>query len=1228
MPGTRPCNSCGSVVSADARFCGKCGADVSTPSMEQSAAGSGPHTHQVACSACGAVLSPENKFCPSCGAPGSEGATIQSKVSLKRITSQRLTEATAGEFEILERIGYGAMGSVYLARDVALSRRVAIKVVSPALLMDETMIARFRLEAQTVASLRHPNIVNIHGVRQFGDLHFFVMDFIDGPALRTIMKTHGALDIAVTQALLFEVGSALSYAHRRGRGVIHRDVKPANIMVDREGHAVVTDFGISKVGASQGGLTQTGATIGTPEYMSPQQCRDEELTGASDQYALGIVAYEMLCGEVPFKGSNYLIMVAHAEQEPPPIRDLRPDCPQAVEDAVMRMLKKSPEDRWPDLDSAVVGLGGHPLGHRDPVRSLIVDLAESVIAETASGLDTASPLSPVPGMIEPSEGPVAMTISGLPETVEVGDTFKLQAEVRGSSGSILPLTDLVWSTNDPSIVTVDDGAVEAHAPGSASLTAAAGPVANTVIVTVMRPTVAEISVLPSSIRIEAGGRINLTASVQDRHGDALERSVRWISDADHFAAIADKGSGTGEVMALTPGTTVITAEVDVITGTAEIIVEEAKVRQIILSEAPASIQVGEVFRIEATVMDAWEASMDRPIEWESDAPDVVTVEDGVVTAVGMGTGRIKATCEGKSTGLFLKVSPAAIQPSEQDGPTAASVAESPAVEKPAEKKPAGGRLPTAAPPTGTPVAEKPPESPVPPVVPVTDTPAAKKPPEGQPPTAAPVADAPAAKKPATTRPQARPPRVVAAKRSNRGVWIGVASVIVVASLFVAQRFLPSGSTGSGQGASVTLSSVADTLQMNDSLRLVADVQDGAGAALDGVIPTWTSSDPDVATVDDSGLVVARAAGLTTIRALLGGAEAAAEILVREIPMVAAADTNAAPAEVLEAEARPTETPRVETTPITAPQTAAPVQQSPAPEATTPLRVTSVTVQVQNTSMQVGYAESPGLSVLDQSGGSMSAADYQARWRSTNTSVLAVGPRLGSLSARGAGQAYLVVEVNGVSDSVLVRVESVVAEVRIEGDDLSLEVGSTAQLAATPLDRLGRSLSDHALRWSSSDDGVVSVHASGGRLEAIRPGTATIVAAAGGMEGQITVTIVAPASAVPSVTDVRVELERYLALLTAGDADAVLGLFGGTGDEERHRALLDRMGEQSFAAELVEIDPPAADGLGATVGFEVELSWRSFTGATRARTVEFHASLDATSAGWRLSSCVLAPGTEP
>lgn len=478
------CGLCGNPFSKGDRYCPMCGTAADMGDLTSSGLDTGLATaNPTACTSCQAPLGHSDRFCPSCGTGRDSDATVISSASARNIQAQHLAASTEGEFEILQQLGVGAMGSVYLARDIALSRRVAIKVIASNLLQDNSMVSRFRLEAQTVASLRHPNIVNVHAVRQADDVHYFVMDFIDGPPLRSMVKAHAPLDIAIVQALLYQVGSALDYAHHRGKGVIHRDIKPANIMVDREGDAFVTDFGISKITESQTGLTQTGATIGTPEYMSPEQCRGEALSGASDQYALGIVAYEMICGRTPFSGSQYFIMVAHTSETPTPINELRPDCPPHVAQAVHRMLAKNPADRFPDLESAMSAMGGTPLGRRDPVRQRITALAGST-AELAA-LDTASPLSPLPGQAGGMDTATSVTVIGLPTRVRAGDSFQLSADVRGSTHSSIPGVNVEWASSDSAVASVVAGRVQALAEGTAVITAEANGITGTVGLIVM-----------------------------------------------------------------------------------------------------------------------------------------------------------------------------------------------------------------------------------------------------------------------------------------------------------------------------------------------------------------------------------------------------------------------------------------------------------------------------------------------------------------------------------------------------------------------------------------------------------------------------------------------------------------------------------------------------------------------------------------------------------------------
>src|SRR5262249_34553383 len=259
-------------------------------------------------------------------------------------------KATIGEFFIKRELGRGGMAAVYLAHDISLNRKVAIKVMSPGLMMGAGMVERVKQEAVTVANLNHPNIVTIHAVRPMGGLHFFVMKLVPGRSLERIIAESGPLSAPVTQAIVFQVGGALAYAHKRG--VIHRDVKPGNILMDEDGNAVVTDFGIAKVRESPT-FTMTGATVGTPAYMSPQQCWSRDVTGASDQYSLGIVAYEMLTGTPPFTGPTLGILRAHVEETPRPLLEVRPDCTPDLASGVARMLAKEPADRWPDIMQAV-----------------------------------------------------------------------------------------------------------------------------------------------------------------------------------------------------------------------------------------------------------------------------------------------------------------------------------------------------------------------------------------------------------------------------------------------------------------------------------------------------------------------------------------------------------------------------------------------------------------------------------------------------------------------------------------------------------------------------------------------------------------------------------------------------------------------------------------------------------------------------------------------------------
>jgi Protein kinase domain len=266
-----------------------------------------------------------------------------------------LRTALHGEFEIRGLIGTGGMGTVYLADDIALARKVAIKVMAPGM-VDQEFVERFKREARVMASLSHPNIVPIYSVRDTAGLMFFVMRYVDGRSLGHLIGRDKRLTPAMATEVVSQVGQGLAYAHRRG--IVHRDIKPANILIDREGMALITDFGISKVTEAEN-QTRTGAVIGTPAYMSPEQCAGKEITGASDQYSLGVLTYEALTGIPPFRGDSAMaIMFEHFHATPEPIRQRQPEVPEQLESAVMRMLAKDPKDRWPNMEEAIAAVIG------------------------------------------------------------------------------------------------------------------------------------------------------------------------------------------------------------------------------------------------------------------------------------------------------------------------------------------------------------------------------------------------------------------------------------------------------------------------------------------------------------------------------------------------------------------------------------------------------------------------------------------------------------------------------------------------------------------------------------------------------------------------------------------------------------------------------------------------------------------------------------------------------
>lgn len=269
-----------------------------------------------------------------------------------------------GQYEILEPLGKGGMASVYRAYQTSLDREVAIKVMAERYTSDPAFVERFRREARSIARLRHPNILTVFDAGDDNGLLYIVMELIDGPTLKEVMNNKPiALDKA--ENINTQIASALDYAH--DAGIIHRDVKPSNVLMDKSGRAVLSDFGIIKMIGEQNNnlqLTNTGTGVGTPDYMSPEQAMGEGLDVRSDEYSLGIMFYEMMTGRPPFQGDTPIaIVMGHVSKPLPMPTKYNPDVPPSIEQVLLKALAKKPEDRYDtcgDFANSVKEAIAHP----------------------------------------------------------------------------------------------------------------------------------------------------------------------------------------------------------------------------------------------------------------------------------------------------------------------------------------------------------------------------------------------------------------------------------------------------------------------------------------------------------------------------------------------------------------------------------------------------------------------------------------------------------------------------------------------------------------------------------------------------------------------------------------------------------------------------------------------------------------------------------------------------
>ncbi len=588
----------------------------------------------------------------------------------------RLAEAIAGDYDLLEELGRGGMATVHLAHDRALDRRVAIKVMAPHLVAVDGMAERFLQEARVAAALSHPHIVPIHAVRRSGDLLYFVMRYVEGRSLDVILAERGPLPVPMVRAILTQVGSALEAAHRKG--VIHRDIKPANILIDEHGDAVVADFGIARVGARPG-TTEVGQTVGTPEYMSTEQCAGWALTGAADQYSLGVVAYELLAGAPPFRGATLLEVVWKMVNEPAmPVIVHRRDVAEGLSDAIERMMSRRADERFPSVSDAIASLPPLTLAPDDPVRRELISFATaraavrgaaaaptagssaarravpSASAQTvvttpavASSVDVDSlPLPDVTGR-HGSQDVARLRLPMVAGVLTIDDVIPLCPEATDSTGRPIVDAGLAWTSSDPAVARVGpDGRVVAVGTGRAAITARSGDAMCTLSLVVTRAGLRTIALAPRPSSLEVGDRLALTLATGE--SEALlphPRLAAWRSSDPSVASV----DAVGRVSALREGAVEIFATAGGATGSVALRVTRAVITAVNVSGTPSRLVIGEHFRLSASAENAKGHPLHGlPVTWEVSDPGIAAISpDGDLVGLRSGQVLVAARVSGR-----------------------------------------------------------------------------------------------------------------------------------------------------------------------------------------------------------------------------------------------------------------------------------------------------------------------------------------------------------------------------------------------------------------------------------------------------------------------------------------------------------------------------------------------------------------------------------------------------
>jgi hypothetical protein len=434
----------------------------------------------MSCPTCQTSNEPDARYCEQCGSelvPMTDAATVffdpsgpdgVALVSGGTATDSALLELArrelAADYEVQHEVGRGGMAIVYRAIETRLRRPVALKVLPPELALGPTVVERFGREAQMAASLDHPNIIPIYRVGQSGALLFLAMRYVEGRALDSVIAGQRALPIPVVLLILRSAAAALTYAHENG--IVHRDIKGGNILIDTSGRVIVTDFGVARA-IENASMTTTGSVIGTPYFMSPEQCAGNVAGPQSDQYSLGVVAFQMLTGTVPFHAETLAAIMHHHFFTPvPDVRAARDDVSPELAAVLDRMLQKDPAQRFATTREMMQAIEAIPLSDADRIAG------ETMLRELAQGGSVrqvrTSPLPPLADTMQ-----IVAAHDALRKSVE---RTKVRRRVALGLAAVAGVLALVWAfTRTPHPAPVAPVVATAPAPAPPAVVAVTSP---------------------------------------------------------------------------------------------------------------------------------------------------------------------------------------------------------------------------------------------------------------------------------------------------------------------------------------------------------------------------------------------------------------------------------------------------------------------------------------------------------------------------------------------------------------------------------------------------------------------------------------------------------------------------------------------------------------------------------------------------------------------------------